>query len=415
MRALFSASLALMLLPGPRVAAAQTVTQRGFVDAALTDFPQDAPNDHVNAVGDLFIRDEVFVKPAGWVQFAAGADIRANTHSQVDATWGRNIVDDRGVKRPALSLRRASVTFNHGPFTIDAGKQLIRWGKTDIVTPTDHLAPRDYLNVVDTEFLPVTGVRGNVRLGPGSDDDIEAVWVPVFTPSRIPLLDQRWGVIPAGVTQTIVQVDPEFPSGPQTGIRWNHAGSRVELELSYFDGFNHLPNIEPLPSFARNQVVIVNRYPSLRTYGADVAVPTKWLTLKAEAAYFTSSTPRTDEYVLYVVQLERQTGEWSFVGGYAGDHMTSRQALAPFAPDRGLTEALIGRASYTLDVNRSVAFETAIRQNGDGGYLRAEYSQARGAHWRATVSGSLLRGSPADFLGQFRLNSHFRLTVRYSF
>lgn len=407
-----SVALVLVVLVASRPATAQTVTQRGFVDAAFTGFPQDAPNDRVNAIGDLFIREEVFAKPAAWIQFAAGADIRASTHSQVDASWSREVVDDRGVKRPALALRRASVTFNRGPLTVDAGKQFIRWGKTDIVTPTDHLAPRDYLNVIDTELLPVTGVRGTVRLGA---ENIEAVWVPVFTPSRIPLLDQRWAVIPPAITQTIVQVASQFPTGPQTGIRWNHAGSRVEFELSVFDGFNHLPNVEPLPSFAPNQLVIVNRYPSLRSYGADVAMPTKWFTLKAETAYFTSATPRTDEYVLYVVQLERQTGEWSFVGGYAGEHVTSRQAIAPFAPDRGLTESLVGRAAYTLDVNRSLAVETAIRRNGDGGYIRAEYSQARGAHWRATVSGAVLRGTPEDFLGQYRLNSHFRLALRYSF
>ena len=93
----------------------------------------------------------------------------------------------------------------------------------------------------------------------------------------------------------------------------------------------------------------------------------------------------------------------------------SSVAPSPFAPDRGLTRALVGRASYTIDVNRSVTFETAIRQNGDGGYVKAEYSQARGLHWRATVSGSLLRGAPDDFIGQYRLNSHLTLALRYSF
>lgn len=405
-------AVALLLVLAPGLAGAQTVSQRGFVDAALTAFPQDAPNDAVNAVADFLLREEVFVKPAPWVQFAGGIDIRANSHDQAEASWSRAAVDERGVKRPALSIRRLGATLNHGPLTLDIGKQFIRWGKTDIVTPTDRFAPRDFLNVIDTEFLPVTGMRGSVRLG---DENIEVAWVPVFTPSRIPLLDQRWAVIPAGVTQSIVQVSPQFPSGPQTGIRWNHAGSRVELELSFFDGFNHLPNIEALPSLVPNQPVIVNRYPSLRSYGADVAIPTKWFTFKAETAYFTSDTPRTDEYVLYVVQIERQTGEWSFVGGYAGDHVTRQLALAPFAPDRGLTQAVVGRASYTFDVNRSISFETAIRQNGGGGYVKAEYSRAAGAHWRATVNGSLLRGRPEDFIGQFRLNSHFRLSVRYSF
>jgi len=405
------AALAVLLIL-PRLAGAQVVSQRGFVDVALTSFPQDAPNDDVNNIGDLLIREEVFVKPSPFLQFAAGADVRANTHDQVDASVN---IDDRDLKRPALSIRRLSATLNRGAFTLDVGKQFIRWGKTDILTPTDRFAPRDFLNVIDTELLPVTGVRGNVRAG---NDDIEVVWVPIFTPSRIPLLDQRWAVLPAGAPQNIVQAAPDLPGGSQAGVRWSHTGSRIEYALMFFDGFNYLPNFEALPPSATSrpdQLAIVARYPSLRSYGGDVAVPTRWFTLKAEAAYLTSSTPLTDEYVLYVFQLERQTGEWSFVGGYAGDHVTKQQAVASFAPDRGLTQALIGRAAYTLDVNRSLAFETAIRQNGDGAYVKAEYSQARGAHWRATISGALIRGEPDDFIGQYRLNSHLTVAVRYSF
>ena len=53
----------------------------------------------------------------------------------------------------------------------------------------------------------------------------------------------------------------------------------------------------------------------MRMYGGDATLPIRWLTIKGEAAYFTSTSASTDEYMLYVVQLERQTGEWVFVGG----------------------------------------------------------------------------------------------------
>lgn len=49
-------------------------------------------------------------------------------------------------------------------------------------------------------------------------------------------------------------------------------------------------------------------------YGGDVVVPLRWFTLTGEAGYFSSADRRADEYVLYVVQVVRQTGEWSFVG-----------------------------------------------------------------------------------------------------
>ena len=119
--------------------------------------------------------------------------------------------------------------------------------------------------------------------------------------------------------------------------------------------------------------------------------------------------------MLWVVQLERQTGEWVFVGGYAGEVVTERRSLLPFAPDRGVARALLGRASYTIDPNRSVAFEGALRRSGDAGYARGEYSQAFGQHWRATVAVTLIRGEPTDFIGQYRRNSHVTLSLRYSF
>jgi hypothetical protein len=406
----------------PAQATAQTTfTQRGFVEGSAFLFPQEAPNDSTRVVGDALARDEVFIKPAPWIQFAGGVDLRFNSHDQTDRAL-RVDFSDRGVRRPSIAVRRLSATVTHNALTVDAGKQFIRWGKTDIVTPTDRFAPRDFMNVVDTEFLAVTGVRAAVQAGSGSDagrDTFEAVWVPRLTPSRVPLLDQRWTVVPpAAAGIPIVDAGAVLPEGSETGLRWSHVGAGLEYSLSYFDGFNHLPNIDVSPALnaARALEIDVRRsYPSIRTYGADLALPTRWLTIKAETAYFTSTTPATDEYVLYVVQLERQMGEWVFVAGYAGEAVTADRAALAFAPDRGLARSIVARASYTIDARRSVAIESAVRQDGEGVYAKGEYSQAQGQHWRATMTGVLIAGASDDFLGQYRRNSHVTVALRYSF
>jgi hypothetical protein len=405
---------------------AQTVTQRGFVEGSTLLFPQAAPNDRTQAVTDFLAREELFVKPAPWMQFAGGLELRANSHDQVEDRW-RLDVSDRGVRRPRLSLRRLTATLTHGPFTLDAGKQFIRWGKADIINPTDRFAPRDFLNVVDTEFLAVTGLRGVAQHGA---DTFEAVWVPRFTPSRVPLLDQRWTAVPAEAASVpLVDAGAALPSGAETGLRWGHVGDGLEYSLSFFNGFNHLPNIAASTTLnaeiaekicsacsASSAFVEIRReHPAIRTYGADAVLPTKWFTIKGEAAYFTSSTPLTDEYVLYVVQLERQTGEWVIVAGYAGEATTLRRSTLLFAPDRGMTRAIVARASYTIDPVRSLAVETAVRQNGAGVYGKFEYSQARGQHWRATVTGVGIGGHSDDFLGQYHRNSHLSAALRYSF
>jgi hypothetical protein len=385
-------------------AAAQTLQHRGFVESRAFLFPQDALLDRQNLVIDVLAREELLMRPADWLQFAAGVDFRANSADQVEADAFD--IADRRTRRPMLSVRRLAATAHRGPLTVDAGKQFIRWGKTDIVTPTDRFAPRDFLNVIDSEFLAVRGARAVIELAPHT---IDVVWVPFFTPSRLPLPSKRWVVLPAEAPNPPEQ-QRVLPDRSQWGIRWSVTASAIEYSVSYFDGLNHLPVVDPL-----GPAQIALRFPALRMYGGDAAVPTGWMTIKAEAAYFAARDRFADDYLLYVVQLERLAGEWVLIGGYAGEVVTERRAFDTFAPDRGTAHSIIARASYTLTANRSVAFETAVREDAAGLYVKAEYSQAYGNHWRVTFAGAAIGGDRADFLGQYRRNSHLIAGARYSF
>jgi len=379
----------------------QSFTQRGFLDVTSFAYPETSPADKANFVSEALFRHEAFYKLSPKFQLNSGIDFRADTHNQVsreiDFSWS-----DRQTQRPALAVRRLSASYNSGLVTIEVGKQFIRWGKADILNPTDRFAPQDFLNVVQADFLAVTGAR--VTIGKQSDT-LELVWVPVFTPSRTPLLMQRWVVLPAGLPVT--DGGARYPGGSQFGLRWNHVGA-AEYSLSVYDGRNHLPLYEP-------SLQLTRYYPRMRMYGGDFALPLSMVTVKAEAGYFTSATKTADEYVLYVIQLERQQGEWSFTGGYAGEYVTLHRSILDFAPDRGLSKSFLGRAGYTIDANRSLAFELALRQNGAGAYGKFTYSQAFGQHWRATLGAAVIGGEDTDFLGQYHRNSHFLLGLRYSY
>jgi hypothetical protein len=394
----------------PAAAGAQPFAQRGFIDGRDFLFPQSAPNDATRNVGDLLAREEVFLKPAEWFQVAAGLDLRANSHDQVESEW-RFDWDDRAIRRPRLALRRLAVTVSKGPLTIDAGKAFIRWARADVLNPTDRFAPRDFMNVLDTDVLPVLAVHPSLHF---RNETFEAVWSPQLTPSRLPLFNQRWTVLPPAVQGIPIRDGGSIlPSGSEQGVRWSHTGSRFDSSLSFFDGFNHLPNIETrlLPI----GLELTRVFPSLRSYGGDVAIPTRRVTLKAEAAYFTSPTSTNDEYVLYVIELERQIREWVLVGGYAGEAVTVNRGVFSFAPDRGIAKSFLGRAAYTVDPRRTIAIEAAVRQSGDGLYIKGEYSQAFGQHWRLTLTGVGIEGEPDDFLGQFNHNSNVSVALRFSF
>ncbi len=403
----------LLLFSAP--AAAQTFEQRGFLELGTELYPQKGQQDDTRAVAEALFRYEPAADLARWLRVRGSFDARIDTYRQVARRWDVD-VRDRTRQRPALSVRSANATLSRGRVTVDLGKQFIRWGKADIVNPTDRFAPRDFLTVTTSDFLAVSGVR--VAWG-GDADTVEGGWVPWFTPSRTPLYDKRWAVLPEEATGfDLIDAGVTFPGGSQWGTRWNHLASGYEYSLSYFDGYNHLPSIDAAvyPTFAPPPALaLAQRFPRMRMAGGDLAWPLPWFTLKAEAGYFTSPDRDADEYVQYVIQVERQQGELFLVGGYAGEAVRVRRTQADFAPDRGLSKALLGRASYTIDANRSVAAEAAVRQDFSSVWLKGEYSQAVGGHWRATATGAFIRGEPDDFIGQYRLNSHLSAALRYSF
>jgi hypothetical protein len=390
-------------------AGAQELSTTGSLEGTVTFYPQKAPNDATQAVGFGLVRLDPALKFPGW-RIDSSIDIRGDSH---DMTTVAATFWDRTSKRPLLSVRRVSASFVRGPVTFEAGKQVVRWGKTDILVPTDRFAPRDYLIVSDTEVLAVTAVRLIVA---NSSNSLDVVFTPRFTPSRTPLLDQRWTVPPAA-TQGLPLEDAgaDYPKTPQIGVRWNHIGRHVEHSFSVFRGVNHLPDFTNQVVPSPLHIDVRRRYPQLASVGADAAVPLSWFTIKGEAAWLGSSTDGTEEYVLYVLQIERQAGEWLFIGGYAGSHTTQEGTVPRFAPDRGLARALVGRASYTIDTNRSLVFEAIARQDGDGFSGKVEYSQAFGPHLRLTGGGRLIKGEDTDFIGQYHHNSSVTLTLRYSF
>ncbi|MEQ1869531.1 MAG: hypothetical protein ABL961_05855 [Vicinamibacterales bacterium] len=388
------------------------LSQRGFIDARAVGFPQSTVVDDQSVVADFLVRDDVFLKPARWLQFAAGADIRANSHDQVEDKW-RVDTSARGVLRPRVSLRRLAMAITTNHVTLDIGRQFIRWGRADILNPTDRFAPRDFLNVLDTEYLPVQGVRSAFQFG---SESFEVVWLPSMTPSRLPLIDQRWTAVPPGIAPglTIRDRGAVFPDGGEQGARWLHSG-RFDLGASFFDGFNHLPDIDATVDPLAQSLDLTRSYAPLRTYGLELSLPTSAVTVKGEASWFTSPNSTGEEYVLYVLELERQIGEWVLDGGYVGELVTQSRPGATFGAERGIGRSFIGRASYTAGPRRSVGIEGAARQNGEGFYLKGEYSEALSPHWRLTISGVGLGGQETDFIGQYRRNSHASTSLRLSF
>lgn len=392
-------------------AAQPAFEQRGFLDSQTLLFPQLTDNDRAHVVNQSLLRWDSSYRQSSWFRMKFSFDARLDSHRQVDRNAAVSF-DDRRIQRPALNVREWSALFHKGIVSVEVGRQLIRWGRTDILPIVDRFTPRDYImSVVNPELIGVNATRLTLA---GRSNALDVVWQPWFTPSRTPLLDQRWTVLPpqaAGIP--LADAGARYPGGSQVGARWNHTGGNLEYSLSYFRGRANLPLFELTSRPEASAVDVLRAYPTMQMYGGDANYQLPWLSLKAEAGYFTTQTTGAEEFVLYTIQAERQIKEVSLMGGYVGSAVTSSPGVPQFAPDRGIAKSVVGRVAWTIDVNRSLSLETAIRRQGS--LVKVEYSQAFGRHWRLTPGFVWLRGDPSDFLGQYRRNSYFSVALRYSF
>ena len=387
---------------------AQQFSQRGYVETKGLFFPLAMPGDSSHAIGETILRWEGSLALGPSWKLNGSFDARADTHRQDEREF-RIDWQDRTLQRPALSLRRLSATYHRGKFTAEFGKQFIRWGKADIFNPTDRFAPRDLLEGINYDFLGVLAARATYESGRNT---IDLVFTPRITPSRAPLPYQRWSAIQAGYR--VQDSGAAYPGAGQVGVRWNHMAKGFEFSGSFFEGFANLPSVD-VRFRNLSDAAFTRFFPKQRMFGVDAATPLRWFTLKGESAHFTSTDRRSDEYFLFVIQAERQQGEWSFVGGYAGEIVTAERSALFLSADRALTKAFLGRAGYTISVSKSVALETAIRQDGKGAYLKGEYSQSFGQHWRVTGGVVLLHADADSPLSRYYRNSHGLLSIRYSF
>lgn len=98
---------------------------------------------------------------------------------------------ENDLRRSLATFHEASLEWLGDHFQVAVGKRIFNWGVPDAHQPVDDLNPRDFLDVPRNERIgvPSLSVYHLHELF-----ELQAVWEPWFTPSRLPLpgLDNRW-------------------------------------------------------------------------------------------------------------------------------------------------------------------------------------------------------------------------------
>jgi len=320
------------------------------------------------------------------------------------------------------------------------GRQEIRWGRADRFNPTDNLTPYDYLNPFSEGRLPVLAAKANLYI---DRTGLEAAWVPFFTPTRLPLLDQRW--FPRLVTSTTVPVGPSgqmvaadlsyqdgqitFPArrfeNGQWGLRWNQLVPGAEFSISYFDGYDNIPFFRPTATVVsvvdqRPQILVtLNReYQRMHVPGADFATALGPVGIRGELAYLAldHTSPGNQDRLVFIVGLDRTWGDW-FVNAQYTDQVGGGTLPAGVAlfPNQGLRSTILYRVERTLGPSQSVGLRGAWGVRDGGVLLQPQYNVILSDAWRLKVGLTVFLGPRSSYLGEYRDNTNLEMQLRYTF
>ena len=364
-------------------------------------------------------------------------DFRIDTHRNVER--GRWLdLEQRGLRQPANAISELYLDARLGRVDLRLGRQRIRWGRADGFNPTDNIVPYDYLATFDDERLPVNALKADTWF---ARTNVEVVWLPFYSPTRLPLLGQRWfprlpssAVIEPAPGSGPVMVDLVYRdlAGPlpartfrngQWGIRLNQILPRGEFSLSYYDGFDDLPyfrpEIEPVfdPASLRPKAMVSLRreYYRVHAAGVDFASEIGPIGIRGEAAYFDQTDPLNLDHLLFIAGIDKRWGEWFAIIQYTGQKLNGRAPGALVFPDLGLRSTLICRLERTIGPAQSFEIKGALRLLDGDLVLQPVYSIALSNGWRLKLGATVFAGSESDYLGQYRDSSHINLQLLYSF
>jgi hypothetical protein len=246
-----------------------------------------------------------------------------------------------------LDLREAYANTYVGPIdhpiSLRLGRQIIVWGRADVLNPTNNLTPFDLRirsPIEDDRRIGNVGARLFVAWAPVR---LEGVWLPLYAPSELP---------PVGLPQFVSFGAPRFPN-PE--LKNGLVAGRIHLEVPAFEmSVSYLHGYAPLPGFTLSgltfdamspQVQVARTAYNHHVVGLDFSTALgEVVAIRGEAAYRRPTAyqsrlyaPRPD--LQYVLGVDRAFGPVTVIAQYVGRYVFDWQREN--GPDQPLTPAAL--------------------------------------------------------------------------
>lgn len=387
--------------------------------------------------GELSYRDWLWQNEVGSRGVRVVAELQVQADDDTYATGIPDSLDDDDRRRPILTTGDFYIALAIDWFEVRAGYQIFSWGTGDLLNPTNNINPIDFSDAFDSRRIPVMAAAITLDFDWIS---LEAVAVPTFTRSRLPLRNRRFDALRNSALPVLNPEDPEEePENAQVAGRViGHFGG-VDVSLSGYRGFSDLPSArlvviqQPIqalvvdPVYERIHVAGFDFATTLGIFGAEGSLGEflGGIQIHGEAAHVFNESKFGDDFFQYVVGINYQFVDLIFehdltlVLEYASEYVTKdaegTQANGN-ALDRVFRSSILARLAY--DVSESISFEingALILHGQESAYVHPA------AKWNVTdnlqleLAGDIFWGPEGTFFGQFDKDTRVIFEARVVF
>ena len=172
------------------------------------------------------------------------------------------------------NMREMYLETRKGDFDFRVGRQIIAWGRTDRLNPTDNLTPRDArLLATDIDEDRFGSLAAKASWSLTANDSLTLVLLPEFQANKS--YSKFTEVIPS--------------ANNQWAIKYDQSGKAIDWSVSYYDGYDLSPDLS---------ASYVYKHYRTKVYGMDIATTVGSNRFALEFAYTqTQDMNGTNEYI----------------------------------------------------------------------------------------------------------------------
>ncbi len=341
-------------------------------------------------------------------------------------------VFETGVDSSAtVDVREAYMDLFFPAADLRVGKQIVIWGKSDGVAITDIVSPRNLTNFLVPDIrdlrLGVTALKADCYIGPAQ---LELVYIPLFSPSRLPAPDSIWFVTPEAPVTPLYLAPASVGGRPADGEYYGRLGLRgsiIDLELAagYFWSNEPAPSVTKTfsSSGALSSLIIQPEFYRRTMFGGSLGASAGPFILRGESAFFapkrflTTDMADVDGYVEHNY-LHSLVGVDTVLAGVDLSAQIVHQYILSYTSDllqekHSFTATLRARESFFHE-SLTVNLLSFVELNNPNAVIKAGLSYAFTDALAIGIEGIFFLGESGQF-GQFAGNDLAVVTAAYKY